>query len=81
MNPPAPYYWSWLVNHGEPRPQTVLPQPRRAVVTTNTYGGHEVTAQVYAIARAPGYVCVRQDIAGRAPWNAWVPEERVLPVG
>ena len=54
MESPAPYFWSWLVTYGEPRPQTTLPEPRRAVVRTRTYGGDHITAQVYSVARAPG---------------------------
>ncbi|NCT90269.1 hypothetical protein GXB85_04780 [Cellulomonas sp. APG4] len=71
---------SWLVTSPEPRPQKMLPEPRRAVARARTYGGDLVTAQVYAIARAPGFVCVEQEIPGRAPWNAWLPERAVTPV-
>lgn len=76
------YYSSWVVNHGDPgRGSTMLAEPRRAVVVAQTYGGHQVRLQLYVIARAPGYVCVRQDLPGRAPWNAWLPERQALPAG
>lgn len=73
-------YSSWLVNHGQPQHVKMLDRPRRAVVIAPTYGGHQVTLQLYAIARAPGYVCVQQDLRDRAPWNAWLPAEQVTPV-
>ncbi|EYR63450.1 hypothetical protein N866_20520 [Actinotalea ferrariae CF5-4] len=75
----APHYSGWLVTHADPQGPAMLAPPRRAVVTTETYGGHRITVQAFAIARAPGYVCVQQHLPGRSPWNAWVPEDRVRP--
>nr|WP_297429809.1 hypothetical protein [uncultured Actinotalea sp.] len=75
------YYSSWVVNHGDPSGATrMLERPRRAVVDARTYGGHRVRLQLYAIATAPGWVCVQQDLQDRAPWNAWVPARTVTPV-
>lgn len=75
-----PDYSSWIVNRADPRDSRMFDTPRRAVVRTTTYGGHRVTLQLYAVARAPGYICVRQEISGRAPWSAWVQESEVTPV-
>ena len=78
---PTPSYASWVVNHGDP-PGTsrMLDRPRRAVVEAQTYGGWSVRVQLFVIATAPGWVCVQQDLADRAPWNAWVPSSAALPV-
>ncbi|MBC7306796.1 MAG: hypothetical protein H5T80_07650 [Dietzia sp.] len=76
-----PDYSSWVVNHGDPAGATrMLERPRRAVVDAVTYGGHRVRLQLYAIATAPGWVCVQQDLRDRSPWNAWVPSRTVTPV-
>lgn len=74
-------YSSWVVTHGDPpqRPQMIEPA-RRCVADVMTYGGHRVRLQLYAIARAPGWVCVQQDLRDRAPWNAWVPARQVTPI-
>lgn len=77
----AAEYAGWVVNRGEPHGRMqMLDPPRRAVVTTRTYAGHTVTLQLYAVSRAPGWVCVRQDRLDRSPWHAWVPAAEVTPV-
>lgn len=81
LAPRPAHYSSWVVNHGDPGGATrMLERPRRAVVDARTYGGHRVRLQLYAIATAPGWVCVQQDLPERAPWNAWVPARTVIPV-
>ncbi|WP_225754705.1 hypothetical protein [Actinotalea sp. Marseille-Q4924] len=78
---PAPAYAGWVVNHGDPDGKVrMLEQPRRAVVDAHTYGGHQVRLQLFVIATAPGWVCVEQDLAERAPWRAWVPSRTATPV-
>lgn len=80
MDPRYTYYAGWVVNHGDPPRQRVLPEPRRAVVEARTYGRDTVRVELYVVATAPGWVCVRQDRPGRAPWNAWVPATQATPV-
>lgn len=75
-----PDFRRWVVTYGDPKPSTVLPAPRRAIVRTELYDGTTVTLELDVIARAPGYVCVRQELPGRAPWCAWVPSGRARPV-
>jgi hypothetical protein len=77
----TPVWASWVVNHGDPPGGLrMLDRPRRAVVAAPTYGGWTVRLQLFVVATAPGWVCVQQDLAGRAPWNAWVPSASALPV-
>ncbi|WP_188484785.1 hypothetical protein [Cellulomonas carbonis] len=78
--PARAHYDSWIVTNGDPKPATMLPAPRRAVITTHTYGGHKITVQLYVVARSRGFVCVEQDISGRAPWYAWIPDRQAMPV-
>jgi hypothetical protein len=75
-----PDFSGWLVTSGDPRQQRVLVHPRRARVTAATYAGDTVTVEVDVVATAPGQVCVRQEIPGRAPWLAWVPSGAAVPM-
>lgn len=77
-------YQPWagfIITRGDPpgRPR-MLPTPRRALVVADTYGRGTLRAELYVIATAPGWVCVRQDVPGRAPWNVWIPTAQATPV-
>ena len=72
-------YSRWVVNHGDPPGQVTLPAPRRALVRADLYSGETVILELDVVARADGYVCVRQDRPGMAPWLAWVPAEQATP--
>ena len=75
--PPHPDFARWVVTYGQPVGSVMLPAPRRAVVRTALYDGTTATLELDVVARARGFVCVRQEIPGRAPWSAWVPADRV----
>lgn len=77
---PHPDFDAWLVTYGDPRPSTMLPRPRRALVRGRTYAGAAVLVEAEVVARARGFVCVRQDVPGRDPWHAWVPSSQAEPV-
>jgi hypothetical protein len=75
-----PDFSTWIVTCGDPSPAVMLPRPRRAVARARTYGGGAVHLEVDVVARARGFVCVRQELAGRDPWFAWLPAAQVRPV-
>lgn len=77
---PHPDFATWVVTHGDPKAKAMLERPRRALVTTRTYAGDTVLLELDVVARAKGYVCVRQELAGRGPWHAWIPAEQAVPV-
>lgn len=73
-------YADLVVNLGAPHPQTMLRPPRRARVSTRTYGGRDVVLELDVVATSPGYVCVRQPRPGRDPWNAWIASTQAVPL-
>ncbi|MDT0164239.1 hypothetical protein Q9R32_01565 [Actinotalea sp. AC32] len=77
---PHPDFTAWLVTHGDPRPSVMLPRPRRALVGGRTYGGVAVVVEVDVVARARGFVCVRQEVVGHDAWHAWVPASHAEPL-
>ena len=77
---PHPDYARWVVTHGDPRPSTQLARPRPALVRVELYDGSRTVLELDVVARAAGFVCVRQPLPGRAPWFAWVPVERAQPL-
>lgn len=76
----AAEYAELVVNHGDPPGQVMLPAPRRALVRVELYSGELVILEFDVIARAEGYVCVKQERPGKAPWLAWVPAEDATPL-
>lgn len=76
---PDPDYSGWLVTVGDPKGARMLEHPVRAIVTAATYSGAVATIEADVVARAKGLVCVRQEIPGREPWSAWIPQERSTP--
>ena len=73
-----PDFSGWIVNRGDPKQQMRIDPPRPAVVTTQVYDGRTLTLDVIAVARAPGFVCVEQQLPGRS-WFAWVSADDVRP--
>ena len=71
-----PDFQRWIVTYGDPKPSTMLPKPRRAIVRTGLYDGTVATLEVAVVAQAKGHVCVEQVLPGREPWCAWIPAER-----
>ena len=75
--PGHPDYSRWAVNRGEPAgPQRVVDPPAPALADVELYDGAREVLEVYVVATARDAVCIRQDVAGRDPWFAWVPAER-----
>lgn len=72
-------YGTRLKNFTDPRETEPLDPWRSAVVTSELYDGSTVTIPVFAIARAPGFICVRQTLGNDRQWLAWVPADRVRP--
>lgn len=72
-------YAGWLVTVGDPKRTRMLERPVCAIETAATYSGAVITIEADVVARAEGLVCVRQEIRGRAPWSAWIPQERATP--
>lgn len=70
-----------VVNQGSPPHQARLDPPRRARVTARLYDGTTATLELDVVSRAKGYVCVRQEREGAAPWLAWLPAGAARPVG
>jgi hypothetical protein len=73
-------YGNRIVSHADPQDVTAIDPPRSAVVTSELYDGSVPTLPVWAVARAAGWVCVKQRIGPEQHWVAWVPADRVKPV-
>lgn len=71
------YYANRLRTYTDPRVTEPFEPWRQAIVTSELYDGRTVTVPVWAIARAAGYICVRQTVGPERYWNAWVPADRV----
>lgn len=72
-----PAYGNLVRTHADPGPHLLIHPPRPALVTTDLYDGRILTLELAVIARTRMHVCVRQERAGHAPWDAWVPSDRV----
>lgn len=74
-------YADLIVNEGgDPTPQTMIDPPRRARVTTRTYGGDHVTLELDVVARSGAWLCVAQPRDGRPDWLAWVAASDCAPI-
>lgn len=80
MRGPHPAYGDLVRTYPDPGPCLVLNPPRRARVTTELYDSRTVTLELDVVARAKGWVCVRQNRSGGDPWNAWIPSARAVPL-
>ena len=72
-------YGDRLRTYTDPRVTEPIEPSRTAVVTSDLYDGSTVRLPVMAIAKAPGWICVRQTLGNDRTWNAWVPADRVRP--
>lgn len=59
--------------------QTMIDPPKRALVTTETYGQGVRVFERDVIARAGRWLCVRQNDEGWGEWLAWVEETDCEP--
>lgn len=74
-------YANLIVNAcGDPTPQTIIDPPRRALVTTATYGGEYVTLELAVVARSGPWLCISQPRPGSTDWLAWVAASECKPV-
>ena len=73
MHPEAAPHSALLVTVGDPKGTRMLAAPRRARIRWRTYGDEVVELDVDVVALTADLVCVRQEVPGRAPWNAWLP--------
>lgn len=69
----------YLKTYTDPPGKAALQPHRQADVTSDLYDGRTVTMPVVAVAVAPGWVCVRQQLGAEVQWLAWVPADRVRP--
>jgi hypothetical protein len=68
-----------LKTYTDPDGKETLYPSRSAIVTSELYDGTTVTIPVMAVAKAPGWICVRQTLGNDRTWLAWVPADRVRP--
>lgn len=71
------HYGYQLKTYTDPPGKVALEPYRSANVTSDLYDGRTVTIPVVAVAVAPGWVCVRQQLGDERHWLAWVPADRV----
>lgn len=68
-----------VVTHGDHGAARMLPAPRPARVRAQLYDGTAAVLELDVVARAKGFVCVRQERPGQDPWLAWVPQADAVP--